>query len=275
MPSTAPEAWHSTTDHLLAQGMNAVDDIGVGDLGDDPRHKRVAGLGGAVDVSPSFGEEARCLKTHALKTVTSAPILIGDYSVLHALGRSVALLPAWEHHERPHHVVVLVLQDVAVPYVVARVVLCMATQAHNSAGRCHTHKHTHNCQLGAYLEGDEDGGDLVRVGPDGILVPILVGVGREGRARVDNLAIGVVGGHVEWPTLKQAELREVQVNGVRVRGEVDEAPQLDRVDTRRLGGRVMEAKSAERGNHDRGAIRTRGVDLHQRQVPLLERVGMR
>src|SRR5512144_78159 len=101
----------------------------------------------------------------------------------------------------PHHFVVFVLDDMAVPDVLAgQVEQCL----HAS--------------------------DLAGVGDDSVLESRLGGVRGSRVTRIHRLAID------------DLELHLVNVNGVRIRGEIVDFPDLDRVQRRVLGDRVVPAQ---------------------------------
>src|SRR6266508_360290 len=102
-----------------------------------------------------------------------------------------------------HHLVVLVLDDVAVPHVQAGEV-----------------------ELGL------DPGDLLRVGDDGVLVAGLPALRRSGRSL----------GRLERLAVDDLELHLVDVDGVGVFGEVVELPDLGGSQRRVLGDRIVPAQ---------------------------------
>ena len=127
--------------------------------------------------------------------------------------------------EGSHHVVVLVLEDVAVVHVAAA----------------------------ETLEADDDVDDLVRVDADGVLESELIVVepmrdpvvgrpadahGRAGAGGCDP-AVGLLDGR--RVTVEDLERVEVEVDRMSVAGEVDEPPDLGLVQHREEGGGVLEA----------------------------------
>ena len=103
----------------------------------------------------------------------------------------------WPDEVRPHHLVVLVLDDVAMPDVEAR-----------------------------QVEQGLDPGDLARVGDDGVLEARLPAFRRSG-STVNRLAVD------------HLELHLVDVDGVRVLGEIVYLPDLDRTERRVLGDQIV------------------------------------
>src|SRR5271166_2529107 len=82
---------------------------------------------------------------------------------------------------------------------------------------------------GVSLKWNDDAGDHGGVGADGVLPAGLLGGGRLGETEEVEYALGLIFEGVKGAAVEDLEAHQVQVDGVRVVGEVDKLPYLDGV----------------------------------------------
>ena len=118
---------------------------------------------------------------------------------------SISLL---RHHQRPHHVVFLVLEDVAV------IDILIATGPR--AGR-------HRERRRRQVELHEDRGDLARMHLHGFLPADFIGLGATRQTRGRERAVD----QLEGLPRQDLHVDQVEVNGMGIRREVEDSPGFD------------------------------------------------
>src|SRR5581483_8393542 len=119
--------------------------------------------------------------------------------VRHALTRCLRMRR--QHVERTHHLVVFVLQQMAMPYIAP----------------------------GLALETHGDARDHARIGAHGIFPAKFLRFGRYRRPGEHQLAMRVPCEQIERPAIDDLEAHQVQMDRMRITGEIDETPRLDSV----------------------------------------------
>src|SRR5271156_3893528 len=97
---------------------------------------------------------------------------------------------------RAHHLVVLVLEQMAMPDVT----------------------------VGEALEARDDPCDHSGIGADGVLPAGFVRIGRRGGSEIADRSMLLIVEHVERAAVENLKANQMQMDGMRVLGEVDEVP---------------------------------------------------
>src|SRR5579862_1062723 len=139
--------------------------------------------------------------------------LAGDYSGATTL--------RWSNHfERPHHFIVLMFNNVTVPDVSA----------------------------GVSLESNDDARDHRWLRADRIFPSRLARIGRHGQAQAGKLFRPHISRRVESLSIENQKTHHMQMDGMGIVGEVDQIPDLDRIERgifgyRRIPMRVVQQHS--------------------------------
>jgi hypothetical protein len=104
-----------------------------------------------------------------------------------------------QHFIGPHHLVVFVLEDVAVPNIAARI---------------------------AFEAGDNPRHHL-RVGAHGVFPSGFTRIGRQGGSNVLELALHKIVQSIEGTAVENLKADQVEVDGMNIFSEVDQAPDFD------------------------------------------------
>src|SRR5579862_2263327 len=131
----------------------------------------------------------------------------------------------WRDDVGSHHLVVLVLEHVAVPDVAASIA----------------------------FELDDDACDREGVNTGNVLPSHLAGSESVGGSGEDDLAGELVDSYIEGPAVEHLEADHVQVDGVGVVGEIDEGPDLGGVEDGSFGDGHVPVRAVE--EHDAGAAK--------------------
>ena len=96
---------------------------------------------------------------------------------------------------------------------------------------------------GESLKVDDDPGNHSRIGPHRVLPAGFVCIRRNGLGGIPQLAVVQIRENIERAAIEDLESHQVEMDGMGILGQIDQAPDLDRVECRILSHRFMPVRA--------------------------------